>query len=91
MKTALGNPWGDGGWSTNTSGFGALPEGLGKAGTSLNINLTEYFISTLESDASDEWNQLIGSGTSTVAHAGGLSGNNKSYGFSVRVCRTDSI
>jgi uncharacterized protein (TIGR02145 family) len=82
MKTATGNPWADGAWSTNTSGFSALPAGYRDYSGGSFVNLGSYasFWSATDAVGADAWYRYL------------FTGNSQSYrdnydetdGFSVR-------
>jgi uncharacterized protein (TIGR02145 family) len=88
MKTAAGNPWADGGFSTNTSGFSALPGGT-YSGFTLStvfwggINTFAIYWSATEMPGlpTNAWFRSLASGVAEVQQRGGLQ---KIYGASVR-------
>ncbi|MGP8214225.1 MAG: FISUMP domain-containing protein [Bacteroidia bacterium] len=59
LKTATGNPWGDGSYSTNTSGFGALPAGAVTAGSWAGLGTEIYYWTATESSSGSAYYRFI--------------------------------
>jgi uncharacterized protein (TIGR02145 family) len=80
MKDNSGD-WGDGTWSTNTSGFYALPAGYSYGGITYTQPASASFWSTTEVDGIQVWYRYLSQGSSQVFRYMGIP---KSEGISVR-------